>query len=1098
MRPNDKMLNESENEAQRSRGKAVIVKHLPPPPANTMILQLHALMTLMNKRSLTTESADLPLKFSKKDGLIVVGNNGFTEVRTFDANTKIGPQTSHFIDRGRSIFDAALSLLGLPKGKLPPELMSLWDNFARQIKDTCHIDPDKMRGVLEDQKALQDYFKPIYGRALYLLNQLCTGLINIIKTQYPKFNSKDLRKKETEIFKSQGRSNLVNFIDLDIAQRPTQLISCLSTITSVTTPSNITNEGNRNLVREDRFVKIDDQLIKMGSAMRLGAISSFGEENEIKRKCLNAANAKELLQVSAVEKITESNLNVENYLSEDHPLQIDIFSSTLLSPYAEHLGKILDMFDLIPDELQMVLEHHEALMLYHDRTLTLHIELNNGVKRTIYVKPNIIHFNVPANINRELQHNLISEDQDNINAEGGFKYLEEANKLLKTRWLLDNDIKNVLPENLRTQIGQCREMLKKTLIWFDDYINQDELNKELQSTKQQLVSLKAKLTYENEQVVKVIQKLKENPTDDNNIHSYKEHIQNINSLNQAIFQIYKKHYQACNKFRKQKVEYGDISTDMAGFLQINYERIDNLLKTHAEYFSMPENFKLKQQLLLGLAYINVQRMLFDEDPAINYKFKENALLMIALMHTIMQAGDFINSYGCKSAKDRTGLLTIYKDAIVIFAEQYGSYPDPTQENDSVIFKNIIMQLIYLSPSALNSTQNDPGAYGLQIQDPFIIAHLMGLIAKGAFSDVASKKSILQTDLTQTDPAWQQQILPIIKIIHNINLRFIESGQSDKSLANDLLMQRSQLNQLCENMPELKAAILRWEENYSRKDSAALHNDIEQKQQELLEICRKLEEIHDAQTRNDSEFIKNFISDIRKLSLRSTSKDEAKYNEKFNLLIRELDYIHSLLAIKHMNTESKKYIEILKNYHKTTHKLSDLVRLERFEIADHKQLLNNVQLQIEKLALRDNIQHNTIYKEMHKNLKRFRIGLLLQEAKYSGMLPKAPEHIANRDNKNYISEQINLVKIAIEHLDNSLKEKENETILREAQKLPVSISLQSSIKDIKSYRENLQGYMDALSIAMQLLEVPEEIKQIKPDAMTETINKRQGQVFSIKQ
>lgn len=236
----------------------------------TMTQQLQATFLLMEqKSSLNAEGAARPHVFRLPDGLKVVGNNGQTEVRVFHKDTKIGPYTQNFIDRGRSIFDAALTLLNLPKGRLNPELMTLWDNFSQQIKNTCQIDPERITQLGNHPQKTEEYFNELYKRALFLLGQLCVGLIKEIK-QYKNISEveneditskevkKDLRKQETELIKNKGRSNLVNVIDIE--DRPTQLVSCLSTVTSVTTPSNIASEGNRNFVREDRYLKTENRL----------------------------------------------------------------------------------------------------------------------------------------------------------------------------------------------------------------------------------------------------------------------------------------------------------------------------------------------------------------------------------------------------------------------------------------------------------------------------------------------------------------------------------------------------------------------------------------------------------------------------------------------------------------------------------------------------------------------------------------------------------------------------------------------------------------------------------------------------------------------
>ncbi len=613
-------------------------------PPTTITQQLHTLFALMAQRSsLAAEGAAQPLEFNRSDGLAVVGNNGRTEVRVYHQNTNLGPYTDNFIDRGRSIFDAALIILDQPKGRLSPELMVLWDYFSKQIKDTCHIDPIQMSHALRDPKYVDNYFWPIYNRALYYLTQLCRELSLLIKSEFEtkleiemkveldktasnahsdirkkyekmkeeltvKYASKILRNVETELIKSSGRANLVHVIDLDIAN--TQLISCLSTATPVTTPSNITSAGNRNLVWQDICLKKGDKVIPVESAIRLGAISSFGETDTIKRKVLNAENANELLKVAAVGKITEEGLNLDNYTSEN-PLELKIFSTTLLSPYHEYISKFLS--EVIPDELQMLQEHHEALMLYHNRKFPLEITLNNGQKRTIYVKPNIMHFNVPANIEIELQHKFISDDQDNINAEGGVKYLREAAAYLNKDWLNPSQFSDNRFDHLRKDIQIIKSDLKEALAAI-------EQNKEFQNSIKKLndnVAIYQKdLANENEAALKCLAILKNDPKELTAASNYERHQQNIKNKNDQLYRSYNEIYTVYKNIIKQNTAIFDTY----------YDNISKFLSKNKDFLSRPENFALKQQLLVGLAYLNSQKMMFEEDPNVNYKFKENCKL----------------------------------------------------------------------------------------------------------------------------------------------------------------------------------------------------------------------------------------------------------------------------------------------------------------------------------------------------------------------------------------------------------------------------------------------------------------------------------------
>lgn len=703
-------------------------------------------------------------------------NSNPTVVREFARGSQAGPRTENFIERGESLCNAARELLRDAniskhlKDRILLDIENAFESFNRNIKYDCDINPP----VKPPFKSMEEQFNDRYPKALELLQELSASLVvSIYKAEYEQDLIKkimvtsapaakadfemaipqELEKarerlvnKEIQMISARPRNNLVNLVPIDDSfgnSSNNYLVSSQFAATAQTTPSIVTNAGNRNFVISTVSVRHDAAVNVVDKDFRLGAICSYGltdkETGAVFRHCQNAKNARELLEVVAAQQYVAKG-STGGMGTEKDPIELDLFSLTLVTPLNSKADSAAKKAG-IPSELDMISEHHQALMLYHNRPIP--VKIGNDV---IYFKPKISHANIPTNLNQyeiggkkfSLHDLLVNDLQDKINAQGFYDYFRYIENYLANSQLLhfsptSSDAQAAFSSKQQSDLKRIATELESYLEFFkhDPKLKavQEELKQLILNNEKDLIEENIKL----EKLLKMIEDLSDRDTEyaKSIIGEYEAVLKKINDINDKVY----KKYLAVEVVKSALLQSREAIQRNNELSELTRE----FLKSNQAVLSTPDGEKLRQDLLVAQTYLTNQRLYFNSDGKGNYKRKEYAFTMLAGMHLSLFAADINHTSGCKSAKDRTGLLNIYKEAMTIYFEKHGCYPDPRSESEFAELQQIIQEILYKTASVYNSEENCPGVLGLQVKLPtYSPAKQMGLLAKDAVNKSAVK------------------------------------------------------------------------------------------------------------------------------------------------------------------------------------------------------------------------------------------------------------------------------------------------------------------------------------------------------------------------
>lgn len=989
---------------------------------------------------------------------VIVGNNGKTLIRNIKKDQYTGPSAQDFINRGKSLYQTALEMLG--KDESSSEILQkVWENFCNQIKERCQIDPAKMKSM-NSQESL-DYFAPIYDEAKTLLTQFVASLSQeLIKNQNTEDPSKKITdvkamgkflfKAEAERISKQGRPNITHLIEID---QNITLISDQRTLGATTNTSSMTTESLRNYVEATTAVirktpnsdgSTSQTILIRDQGRRAGALCGYGEENSFVRQANNAAAARTMLMDAVKEYIKSHGINQNN--SIENPLPFDFFSTTLVSPMFGKASAILQKVKGLPSELQMVSEHNQALMLFNNQPIVIEMD---GKK--IYIAPKVNHFNIPTNIDKTWLSDLVIDDkQDSLNSpslNNYFNIMEEyfLNKGAFQKGYINN-IKDVTPD-MRSHLNGIAHIFNFITNEINDNPEIKELIKGLNNKRQSTIELpnKQKVSIEdaNKVLMDLLVHIKENPQNGLLQSQY-------NTLSKAIEKYYDNINEDYKKIIKKRSEFYEKRADQFEFL---YSEILSFLQKNKEFLSSTQGDRLKQDLLALQSYIHCHKLCFNDNKTGNYKTRQNAFYLLANMQLSLFNAGIIYSFGCKSAEDRTGLLNVNKEAMIQFAEQYGFYPDPvpskTSENEYQAreaynrkFQEYIPDLVYKTASVENTNQNSPGARGLQV--PHKISKAMGLLAKGIFKKSPGIK------FSQTQIPLQAQDIALDRNIAHFLIQFNRYQFDKKQTKIKFGITRDQLDILLvqlhkENFTGINKLIL----SHYIKDELSLQSAINSLEDELKILYE--------QAKQESEKKQNMARENLAL-LRSNPNNPSLQkgtNNIYDLMRDKEQELKSLLEFQKVQLELKRryqYMHDLGDPKRTISLLHHISQLERHDVAREKNRLIAVENGLAQLAQQNPLQCKTHF----ENLDKCKIALLIQEAKYNLLMVKLASS-SNESSALILEDQKHYAKTAITELQKQygsgvLKEKEKTEINIQIERLQKHLQNIESVK-IKSVRFN---------------------------------------------
>lgn len=690
-------------------------------------------------------------------------------VKQFNEDVDVRPTTKHVIARGESLYKAAKVLLkeakisAAQREKLLKQIENAFADYRKKIEEELNIDSP----LRTPHASLDDQFKSLYPKIMEQLHALHAKLSEQIYHAYYEQNlvnkittlsstkdkakenfqegiAKELKKaqkllinKEIEIISNTPRDSLFN--EISITDSDCSLISAQNPATQKTTPCSVIDSGNRNFVVSSVTVNNNGKLNVVDKDFRLGAICAYGIDDELQRRKQNASNAKELIQVVTAHQIAAKGQK-DGEGTQDNPIIIDLFSLTLITPLSPVVDQAAKLAGT-PSELTMIAEHNQALMLYHNRVLPLTVTLPNGEQKQVFVKPNISHTNIPTNLKefktriiKNVSHMVVNNLQNDINAKGFYNYFNYAEKYLANSHYLNEKKESRQTVQGLGNLYLATHLIADNIARFQKAMYADEaVSKAQKELVQAQKKYEAKLAENNEMIEKLLEMIEAKRKTEPKlvkplIEEYTKIIADNNHINVKLYE----KYHNLEKAKKAILEKAEIKN----MIDENYESLAVLLSVNKARLATPEGQKLRQELLVAQSYFTNIRLYYNNDNAGNYKTKENAFVMQAGMHLTLFAADINHTSGCKSAKDRTGLLNIYKEAMTIYMIKHGKYPDPLNQQEFKELQEIIKSNLFKFASAYNSEQNCPGAFGLQISLPqpqYSPAKQMGVLAKKATS-----------------------------------------------------------------------------------------------------------------------------------------------------------------------------------------------------------------------------------------------------------------------------------------------------------------------------------------------------------------------------